>query len=792
MNTKARWAILVPLSIAAAALSGPPACSSDDRVDPPEPDRADAGPDAPEVPTETAAIAPVKGQAGEEPFSCDGAYSLPETFTGPKGLAGVGWTLADLTNNIAWNVPNVLENNWITDSTDAHPSIRVRPHLAPEAGHCYKDLIESAASGAAMSPGANTKKPALGAVIGVMTGFGRRSSYYDELSMQTYTPHAYDLGAPDALVGALRGLYEKPNALPGAPIVPPWDEALSDSIAAAVELYPPAMKQAIARLVLSVGEAYDLKQEAIAQADLAMVEDVHDRFITEKYYPYSTLTRALLSPLSTSDLAAILAISDDIDQSRFHLAALAVSDAAEAVALALAEAAPIETPPLNVLTPHGRILVSTSGAGDTYEAEAIADAAVLVDLAGDDAYKGRYASTPALWMSASAVIDVRGNDAYNPELPDIEDPASTGAGVLDRASAYTQGAGLFGVGVLLDGAGDDTYRASAYAQGASAFGVGVLADYGGKDSYKMGIIGEGVGYFGLGLLLDAEGNDHYGAYMAGQGVGRPSGHGLLLDLGGDDEYIAYYNDDPPELPSPGYKSYYPLESGYGDAAGEWHHLSFCQGVGMGYRADWVSPQQNWAGGFGALLDLGAGTDIHYSDSLSMGQGFIYGFGFLYDGGGDDMYRAFWWAFGSGTHMGTGLMVEEGGDDDLLATRASATLGHDTGASFYIDKGGNDIYGGRLNFGLSLTNGMAFFIEEAGDDTYALPPDAAANPDHKGFGYVEDPVDFAKRAGIFMDLGGGNDTYQTARPEVKNGAAWVIPPNGPGADPTKHKGIGVDE
>ena len=41
-------------------------------------------------------------------------------------------------------------------------------------------------------------------------------------------------------------------------------------------------------------------------------------------------------------------------------------------------------------------------------------------------------------------------------------------------------------------------------------------------------------------------------------------------------------------------------------------------------------------------------------------------------------------------------------------------------------------------------------------------------------------------------GGGDDTYVTARPEVKNDAVWHLAPLGSEADPANHKGIGVDK
>ena len=143
-------------------------------------------------------------------------------------------------------------------------------------------------------------------------------------------------------------------------------------------------------------------------------------------------------------------------------------------------------------------------------------------------------------------------------------------------------------------------------------------------------------------------------------------------------------------------------------------------------------------------------------------------------------------------MGVGMFMEKGGNDDYLVTRASGTLGHDTGVAWFIDEAGDDQYAGELNYGFSLTNGLTFFLERGGADTYTLPPGKAADPNYAGFGFVYDAADFAKRVGMFMDLGGGMDTYVTARPDVKNGATWYPAPTGMTANPQNHKGIGIDK
>jgi len=419
----------------------------------------------------------------------------------------------------------------------------------------------------------------------------------------------------------------------------------------------------------------------------------------------------------------------------------------------------------------------------TDDADAPDDAALIVDLGGDDAYPGRVGSTHRSHLAASVLIDVAGNDTYGPAdwtLRTVERKASA----FDHRDGLTQGAGLFGVGLVIDGAGDDTYRSTVFGQGMGLFGVGALYDVAGTDTYDATYFGQGAGQAGVGLLLDRAGDDVYTLGSSGMGMGRPRGQGVLLDLAGDDDYLALHDDDAPEL-----LEKYPLwfPSGYRDELDEEHNMSVAMGVGWGFRGDWFTDMTNWAGGLGAAIDLGDGNDVRFADAMSMGQGFVYGMGLLYDDGGDDAYRAFWWSFGSGTHMGTGVMMENGGNDDLTIGQFSAALGHDTGISWYIDGGGDDRYAGRMTYGRALDHGLAFFVEESGDDIY----EGLLERNH-GLCDInpEVPINGLDRLGLFMDLGGGADAYLTPNPFAENDGAWYQDPARGGA-PTEKRGIGLD-
>jgi hypothetical protein len=80
----------------------------------------------------------------------------------------------------------------------------------------------------------------------------------------------------------------------------------------------------------------------------------------------------------------------------------------------------------------------------------------------------------------------------------------------DRSLAkedFAQGAGLLGIGLLVDLYGDDVYEAGRLAQAAGSAGIGLLIDHGGKDRYSGDAFVQGAGDVGIGLPLDLSGND---------------------------------------------------------------------------------------------------------------------------------------------------------------------------------------------------------------------------------------------------------------------------------------------
>src|SRR5204863_9024876 len=130
-----------------------------------------------------------------------------------------------------------------------------------------------------------------------------------------------------------------------------------------------------------------------------------------------------------------------------------------------------------------------------------AGAFLVLDLGGDDRYEGPVAaSNPSLYVAAS--LDLGGDDAY----------------ALRTGSALPcQGAGVVGVGVCLDAAGNDAYDGQSLCQGAGHFGLGALIDLQGDDVRRATYSAQGAGFFGVGLLVDAAGKDQYVAWSDVQG-----------------------------------------------------------------------------------------------------------------------------------------------------------------------------------------------------------------------------------------------------------------------------------
>lgn len=107
-------------------------------------------------------------------------------------------------------------------------------------------------------------------------------------------------------------------------------------------------------------------------------------------------------------------------------------------------------------------------------------------------------------ISQALLVDSAGDDTYGQMEP--PDPHLDGLCTADplMRRVMTGGVGSWGVGILLDGGGDDAYLGKSITLGAGHFGgVGMLIDESGDDSYRAIRLAKGFGtLFGLGVFHD--------------------------------------------------------------------------------------------------------------------------------------------------------------------------------------------------------------------------------------------------------------------------------------------------
>jgi len=367
-------------------------------------------------------------------------------------------------------------------------------------------------------------------------------------------------------------------------------------------------------------------------------------------------------------------------------------------------------------------LIVIGGAGpNTYELDK--QFAMVIDLGGNDLYRGQVAASASLDQGNAIVIDVEGNDTYN-------------GGALGLAT------GRLGVGLLIDHAGDDTYQFDRGSGGTGFAGLGILFDGRGNDVYMGNRLTQGAAFGGLGLLFDASGNDRYTSHGFAIGFGGPSGVGAVVDVRGDDQYqcgdkipSAYNSQDAPNAKP-------------GDPLFQYDCFGFGTGSGtrvLSKRSEWQ--EQSLAGGWGILLDL-EGQDHYDSANFSQGHGYFFGTGLMIDLQGDDQFKAARYGQGSSAHYGVSvfidrqgadrygsngpfynggaawdhsvsLMVDSGNGNDQYDFGASTGLGtaDHTGLGLFIDEGGSDVYRAKLGFGRATEQGLAGFFDNGGKDRY---------------------------------------------------------------------------
>ncbi|MBC8394374.1 MAG: HEAT repeat domain-containing protein [Deltaproteobacteria bacterium] len=403
-------------------------------------------------------------------------------------------------------------------------------------------------------------------------------------------------------------------------------------------------------------------------------------------------------PERIEELKEAVFASGNVDRRSVLQAGLTVVEAVEEAKKLLTETAhwQKDVESFSFDTPLGRVVVGGTGP-DLYERSAV----LIIDLGGDDLYRGKVAS--GMDGTCSVVIDLDGNDTYLGE-------------------DCTQACGFWGVGVLFDLGGNDVYKARNLSQGAGLFGLGLLVDQEGTDVYIGKKFVQAASAWGWGGLIDMDGEDIYQCHNSGQAFSEILGVSCLCDLGGNDKYLAGTQSPDPREPD--------------------MNKSFSQGFAIGLR--------NLAAGGMAILADKWGNDLYQCGYFGQGAAYWMGAGILYDEAGKDTFMARRYAQGAGIHFAFGLLVDVAGNDHTVSWGVSQGCGHDYGIGILVNGTGNDTYiSDWLSMGASEYNGIGIFSDNLGDDGYETRSGMAVGR------LVEERR--SGGIGLFMDAG-GQDRY----------------------------------
>jgi hypothetical protein len=110
--------------------------------------------------------------------------------------------------------------------------------------------------------------------------------------------------------------------------------------------------------------------------------------------------------------------------------------------------------------------------------------------------------------------------------------------------------------------------------------------------------------------------------------------------------------------------------------------------------------------------------------FAQGMGFYYGVGLLWDGGGDDRYRAVRYAQGNGVHEAVGVLRDESGNDRYeLSVGVGQGMGLDLAVGVLWDGGGDDRYQApSYAQGNATANGMGILSDSGGTDQWHMTSD----------------------------------------------------------------------
>lgn len=478
----------------------------------------------------------------------------------------------------------------------------------------------------------------------------------------------------------------------------------------------------------ALAQASDLREKALrnlSQEDRQFLF-AHAGRSVERFTPHVASVNEDTLAQAKEDHRFVRLLEEQMDYASLIAAAQTLTRLAndrwlEQVRLAFRDSRPLATPPAGVTgdvllakpTSYGMIVVGGPGP-NTYDVDG--RISLVLDLGGNDTYRGTIASTGDAEQGNSVVIDMAGNDTYS-------------AAPLGLAT------GRLGVGLLVDLAGDDVYQLADGSGGAGFAGLGILYDKAGNDVYMGSRFTQGAAIGGLGLLLDEAGDDRYTGYGYAVGFGGPSGVGAVLDVAGNDFYQCgeKYPSDYNATDAPNAKA--------GDPA--FQYDCFGLGTGSGKRIFSRKTEHHafsLAGGWGLLIDS-EGHDRYRSSNFSQGAGYFFGVGIKLDLDGDDEHVAARYGHAAGAHDGVALFLDRHGDDryDSTGPVYNGGVAWDRSVTLFIDAGqGNDVYDLRRSTGLGRADhhSWGLFVEEGGRDRYAVPDGMGMVSDHSVSGFFD--------------------------------------------------------
>jgi len=511
---------------------------------------------------------------------------------------------------------------------------------------------------------------------------------------------------------------------------------------------PPAVAEAVTTIADAAGEADQLLKQALPTDPIRPFAAFAVENLGLDKDPAELAEWAKLG-LSTNEVAELLRHNDDLDiqdgeledtilnaSDRFNrgLFFSAVDSLAGAVdkAVAILQAGK-DDPSMKQAFQYetdtllGKIIVS-GGGHDVYTNEAF----LIIDTGGTNTYlNSAGGANGMLGRPISVVIDLGDNDDF-----------------LSNRS-FSQGSGVFGIGILAALGSNCTFHAKHLSQGAGFFGAGILMTGEGNETFEADTFCQGAGMFGSGIVWQRGEGSRYKAVELAQGFGGTSGIGLLLDEGGNDLYNAGGKYPCGWLPK--------------------HYFSLSQGFGYGMR-----PYAG--GGVGILCDL-KGNNHYVADVYGQGASYWYSTGLLLDLGSNNTYDAYQYCQGAGIHLSSGELIDWGGNDAYTAGHICQGAAHDYAVGILIDRGGEDKYTGETTAqGSGINNSFALLLNCGGNDTYTgTDPKASQAAGHDG-----DKREYGSIA-LMVDLG-GRDRYSQGQ---KDGSMWLKPFYGCGVNLDDH-------